>query len=865
MADPPRSVRVFISYSHDTDEYCDRVAALADRLRAEGVDAWIDQYEPHPAQGWRQWMQEQIEQADYVLLVCTSTYCRRFEGKDDVPDRGKGVTWEARIVQQFLYDARGHNDKAIAVLFDDGNEQDIPLVLRDYAHHRVFRDYDGLYFRLTQQEIPLPPLGPLRRRGTGRPRPPLGQDIVPSEDEADSLPPMGRAQHSDDFEDYIRHARAEHRDIPLLGFKERVAVAIGLEDLHVPVDVVLDHGPRGRVVHNNAHLAQQHEAPGLDCRRTSLAQAFGVARKVGRRGLVLLGDPGSGKTTQLKRMLLQMTSEEEGAGPAALGLPADTLPVFLPLRKLKQARTAGSSIRDDLDLPEFMQRVITGPVPWAPDDLALRLLKHRRLLLLVDGLDEVADETERRIVSRWIGDVLRHSPDSHVLVSCRYAGYTEDVQLDNQFLEVHLRPLDDEQVTAFVENWYRVVEAREAELREETAALGSAEALLQELRSSDFRGEAQLYTLGTNPLLLTALCLVHRRQGHLPRGRAALYHECTTVLLESWRERQVPGIHVLSAEHSRQVLQPVALWLHGEDERTQASADELRGSVCKGFAAIGASTEDPDAFLQRIRDESGLLTGWGPDRYGFMHLGLQEYLAALELARGLGAAEALARVAEQFGQTWWQEVILLMLARSDEAAFQRFMGLVVKRPEFPTWARSAMMQRVLADPKPAMAKPFAALLRAKGKRLAASQRAAAELLGRRIPSALDELATVFDGHPADGVRAWWRRWQALEGRGIESFVAPRGGVELVRIPGGKFLMGSPEGDELANNDEQPQDEVTLDSFYLARTPVTNAQYGEYLKANPDARQPAYWGNVEYNPPEQPVVGVSWDEAMAYCE
>ena len=80
----------------------------------------------------------------------------------------------------------------------------------------------------------------------------------------------------------------------------------------------------------------------------------------------------------------------------------------------------------------------------------------------------------------------------------------------------------------------------------------------------------------------------------------------------------------------------------------------------------------------------------------------------------------------------------------------------------------------------------------------------------------------------------------------------RDGSELVLIPGGEFLCGEPTRRE------------TLPAFYLARYPVTNAQYARYLQANPQAAKPACWHDERFNQPQQPVVGVSWDEAMAYC-
>jgi formylglycine-generating enzyme required for sulfatase activity len=84
------------------------------------------------------------------------------------------------------------------------------------------------------------------------------------------------------------------------------------------------------------------------------------------------------------------------------------------------------------------------------------------------------------------------------------------------------------------------------------------------------------------------------------------------------------------------------------------------------------------------------------------------------------------------------------------------------------------------------------------------------------------------------------------------------GVELVLIPAGTFRMGM-----RASADEG--DAVTLSAFYLAKTEVTNAQYNLYLDENPEACEPEHWENSLYNQPNQPVVGVSWDEVQAYCE
>jgi formylglycine-generating enzyme len=83
---------------------------------------------------------------------------------------------------------------------------------------------------------------------------------------------------------------------------------------------------------------------------------------------------------------------------------------------------------------------------------------------------------------------------------------------------------------------------------------------------------------------------------------------------------------------------------------------------------------------------------------------------------------------------------------------------------------------------------------------------------------------------------------------------------LVRIPEGWFLMGSDAGQEC----EQPVHRVWVDAFLLAATQVTNGEYGRFLRAA-GGPSPPFWRDANFNRPEQPVAGVSWHEAMRYCE
>jgi formylglycine-generating enzyme required for sulfatase activity len=90
--------------------------------------------------------------------------------------------------------------------------------------------------------------------------------------------------------------------------------------------------------------------------------------------------------------------------------------------------------------------------------------------------------------------------------------------------------------------------------------------------------------------------------------------------------------------------------------------------------------------------------------------------------------------------------------------------------------------------------------------------------------------------------------------------------ELILIPAGEFLMGSdPSEDKYARDDEQPQHTLYLPDYYLAKTPVTNAQYAAFVEAT-GHRSPSYWEGKQplKGKEDHPVVYVSWFDIMAYC-
>jgi hypothetical protein len=156
------SPSVFISYSHDSPEHENRVLELSDQLRTDGIDCTIDQYETSPAEGWPKWMDRQIENSDFVIVVCTETYLRRAKGEEE-KGKGLGVKWESTLTYQDIYDADSMNTRFIPVLFEDGKVEHIPKPLKGATYYRLSQQYEVLYRRLTNQpRTTKPVLGQLK-------------------------------------------------------------------------------------------------------------------------------------------------------------------------------------------------------------------------------------------------------------------------------------------------------------------------------------------------------------------------------------------------------------------------------------------------------------------------------------------------------------------------------------------------------------------------------------------------------------------------------------------------------------------------------------------------------------------------------
>ncbi len=671
--------------------------------------------------------------------------------------------------------------------------------------------------------------------------------------------------------DYLTLLRETSSRVPLGKLDLQMALPsdetprIGLADIYVPLNIARtqralkdDNAPPARV-----------PVPVLDT----------VNRT---RCLVILGDPGSGKTTFLNHVtwclagarlhpgssvyLDGLSAPQQNRQPAVNWSHGALLPVRVELREFAQAIPAKTRRGTAKLLGDYIAERLKEQSLGAFNDEIRKALRTGQAMVMLDGLDEIIDLDKRQIVCSAVSEFAYAHPKARFIVTCRVLSYTDPGwQLDG-FPSVTLAPLSETSIKLFIDKWYNASERRMYIPPE------VAKAKAQQLREAS----ENLRDLAKNPMLLTVMCVIHTYRGMLPRERARLYEDCVQLLLLEWEQARRVGmggwqqgiVEELGTRKERLMsgLCEVAFRVHSDENGKPSASNIAEGDVLRVLQKyLDSDWNKAKRFCEYVEKRAGLLIGKGQDKsgeamYAFPHRGFQEFLAARHIVLSRNFPHMAATLADK-GDVW-REVLQLAIGHlvyNQDDIYRPLSAInVLVKPEPPkpgdtigwraVWWAAEMMAIV-------------------GKQAAEGDEHVGKHVLPRLHKQLTQLVVTGQLTPVERAQAA----DALAVLGDE-----RPGVctlepETVAIPGGTFKMGQ----------KNEQHKVTVRPFRIATYPVTNAQFERFVRSD-GYKKDVYWteaglewrnrtakrggllGHPSFGAANRPVVAVTWHEAIAYC-
>jgi formylglycine-generating enzyme required for sulfatase activity/energy-coupling factor transporter ATP-binding protein EcfA2 len=597
--------------------------------------------------------------------------------------------------------------------------------------------------------------------------------------------------------------------------------------------------------------------------------------------LVLLGDPGSGKSTFVNFVATCLAGELLGSGEANIAVMTAPVALDEDMEKtdgdekvLPQAWNIGQILPVRVVLRDLAARGLPSPGEHVSVDTLWwfiqaelgatlaedygshlkKILREKGGLILLDGLDEVPDANKRRLqVKQAVQGFAALFPKCRMLVTSRtYAYQYKEWKLEG-FAASVLSDFTFPQIQRFVNKWYENYALMRGVSRED--AKGRALELATTIKRTE-----RLRELAVRPILLTLMASLHAwRGGSLPEKREALYADAVELLLYRWEGPKIgrgpdgkvivkqPSLSEwlkLDREMVRTRLDQLAYEIHRDQPKLTGTADIAEDRL---VAALMKADRDPDRKYRRLveylSDRSGIIAPKCEAVYSFPHRTFQEYLAACYLSDE-GFPEKLARLSKADPQRW-REVVLLAGAKVSRGTIAAVWILA----EELCWTSPPENKTETAENTESW-----------GALLAAQTLLECDRNGIESPSARNK-------PKLETIRRWLTaiveqdRLPPLErGRAGEALAVlgdDRDLEELIHISAGPFWMGDD-----ANSDAEPCHELHLPAYKIGRFPVTNGRYRRF--AEKTGRKWYLDAGQRVEKATCPVTDITWYDACAYC-
>jgi formylglycine-generating enzyme required for sulfatase activity len=720
----------------------------------------------------------------------------------------------------------------------------------------------------------------------------IGDDIVDR---------LGSKQ-SDLHRDYLRQIVNRTGDLDLSPFDTDSADTKTGQNMLVLTDVYIGLNLKGAGEKDSRLMASKGRIESTDKPQTVL-ETFGKHAK-----MILLGEPGGGKTTfvrYLSHCLSGYQCGDRGLEKKLLGEgwpreKLDLVPVPVILRDLEAwlGKDPKPTAEKAALFIDYLAHVLKEWNLVGFEDRLAELIRKGRAVIFLDGLDEVVTDpkTRKRVIS-----MIKALPDvigaGSIMVTCRVLSFKEDetLHLGADWRSGELDQFTDKQVDRFLMAWFQC--------RKDCRLEAVPDNVCRELQQAVRRpGLKELYR---KPLLLTVMAIVHTKKGRLPEASVQLYEEIVDILLSRWDQKKsdddakgLPKLTDLLDEAKTdttkllKALSRVTFNAHKQYGEGNIDSDDGQQTAQISAAALKTAlkslhpdykqhpaTGEDDKWAARVvylmKYRAGLLIERTDGFFYFPHRIFQEYLAAYHLTSGDFVNTVLGL---QVDRQAWRVVVLLAVDRQVQIFGNNFLPLQLAQKLLQkagaaslddshgryAWLAGECLLKI--GVKETLDEAFGSQTIAKTKTALENIFQQERLSPRERAEAADVLGALDDTRAGVGVKD-----------GLLD-------IEWHPISKGPFLMGSdPKQDNEAREDEHPQFKCSLihRDFQISRYPITVGQYrcfidtggygqkkfwtkaGWQWRCDGDILKPVAYSGV-FGLPNHPQVGVSWYEAVAFC-
>ncbi|WP_405470092.1 NACHT domain-containing protein [Streptomyces canus] len=446
---------------------------------------------------------------------------------------------------------------------------------------------------------------------------------------------------------------------------DRAAAQVRLSVAYVSLRATGDDGSRRHhtarsLTRLRADMRDWEEAAGGEGSGMRVESALGGVSRV-----LLRGEAGSGKTTLLRWLAV---SAARGAFTGELAGWNGLTPILVKLREYSDRR---------LPTPEAMLDGVAAPLTGImPKGWVERQLDSGRVLLLIDGVDELLDR-ERRGVRDWLRKLLRTYDDVRVVVTSRPAAAGADWLRTEDFTALHLDRMTPPDLAAFVRQWHQAVR----ELGDELPCAADELPQYEQSLLTSLKDRAHLQSLAGTPLLASMLCAMHLNRGRqLPRDRMELYRNALhTLVHDRDADRNVPSAvdSELSLSDKLVILRDLA-WRLSDNNRSEIAWEQAAVHVHAKLTAMRhLEVLDGEAVLRQLQDRSGVLRSPAIGRLDFVHRTFQEYLAAEEASQ----EDRIGNLVGKAHLDLWRETIIMTAGHANTRQREDLLNGILDRAE----------------------------------------------------------------------------------------------------------------------------------------------------------------------------------------